>query len=74
MTETQTSYKKNTIHKFRIPSREYFHRFASNLLSESDFNTEYPTGYESNKVASALRWTLNNEKKRKYEGRFVATT
>ena len=35
MTETQ----RNTL---RIPSREEFHRYTSNLLTEWDFCTDFP--------------------------------
>lgn len=57
MTETQ----RNTL---RIPSREEFHRYASNLLCESDFDTDYPSGFQVERVASAISWTYTNEKKR----------
>lgn len=57
MTETQ----RNTL---RIPSREEFHRYASNLLCESDFDTDYPSGFQIERVSSAISWTYTNEKKR----------
>lgn len=47
-----------------IPSREEFNRYASNLLSEGDFCTNYPSGYQVNRVAESISWTLSNEKKR----------
>ena len=47
-----------------IPTREEFHRYASNELSEGDFCTSYPSGYQVDRVAYALKWTINNEKKR----------
>lgn len=57
--------KHNTLH---IPTREEFHRYASNTLSEEDFCTDYHgyTGYQINKVASAIRWTKNNTRKHDY--------
>lgn len=56
-TENYTK-KHNTLH---IPSREEFHRYASNTLSEADFCTDYPgrEGYQINKTSSALRWTIS---------------
>lgn len=50
--------KHNTLH---IPSREEFHRYASNTLSEADFCTDYPgrEGCQINKTSSALRWTTS---------------
>lgn len=55
-TENYTK-KHNTLH---IPSREEFHRYASNTLSEADFCTDYPgrDGYQVNKAASAINWTI----------------
>ena len=54
--------KHNTLH---IPTREEFHRYASNTLSKEDFCTDYP-GYvacQIDKVASSIRWTLKNQRK-----------
>ena len=39
-----------------IPSREEFHRFASNLLSEEDFSTYRPAN-ASKKTCNAICWT-----------------
>ena len=52
--------KHNTLH---IPTREEFHRYASNTLSKEDFCTDYPgyTGYQINKVVSAIRWTVSRK-------------
>lgn len=47
-----------------IPSREEFHHLSSNILSESDFSTDYPSCIQVNKVASAISWTYSNEKNR----------
>ena len=62
MTETQ----RNTL---RIPSREEFHRHTSNLLSNSDFNTDYFSDpeFQINRVASALNWTKKNANSRTYK-------
>ena len=52
--------KHNTLH---IPTREEFHRYASNTLSEADFCTDHPgdAGYQVNKVASSIRWTVSRK-------------
>ena len=52
--------KHNTLH---IPTREEFHRYASNTLSEEDFCTDYHgyTGYQINKVVSAIKWTVSRK-------------
>ena len=52
--------KHNTLH---IPTREEFHRYASNLINEEDFCTDYPgyAGYKVNVTASALRWTVSRK-------------
>ena len=57
--------KHNTLH---IPTREEFHRYASNTLSEEDFCTDYPghAGYQIDKVASSIRWTKSNARKHDY--------
>lgn len=60
MTETQSHYVTPGNHNLKVPSREEFHKNASNLLLEADFCTEYPTGYTVNKIASSLRWTKIN--------------
>ena len=60
MTETHTHYTTPGNHNLRIPSREEFHRYASDTLSEADFCTDYPTEYAINKIASSLRWTKIN--------------
>lgn len=48
-----------------IPSREEFHRYASNKLSDGDFCTEYSSDYQVDRVAQALDWTLENCTKKK---------
>ena len=60
MTETQSHYTTPGSHNLKTPSREEFHRYASDTLSEADFCTDYPTEYTVNKIASSLRWTKIN--------------
>lgn len=59
-----------------IPSREEFHRYCSDYLSSYDFETDYPP-YEAkniNKAASAISWTLTNEKKRLNNNKYKQRT
>lgn len=58
------NYYTNTSSNLKIPSREEFHRFASNELSSGDFCTNYPSGYQIDRVAKAIRWTIANDKGR----------
>lgn len=66
MTETLNKTQKphNSLH---IPSREEFHRYTSNLISDSDFCTDYvPSEFsQSRKIINAIRWTKSNAKIRK---------
>lgn len=62
MTETQ----RNTL---RVPSREEFHRYTSNILTEWDFCTDFPpflSGGQADRIASAMRWTQANAYGRTY--------
>lgn len=68
MTETQSHYMTPGNHNLEIPSREEFHKYASDILSEADFCTDYPTGYTVSKIASSLRWTANNSKQKIFGG------
>lgn len=64
MTTKKNSKKEPSKTNLYIPSRTEFHRYASNILSVCDFDTDYPSGYQSDKVYSAISWTKTNEKKR----------
>lgn len=66
MTTKNFTKNKSSNNKPCIPTREEFHRYASNVLSDSDFCTDFPgyPYYQVNKVASSLKWTYNNEKRR----------
>lgn len=62
MKETQRNSQSTTNKHTTLPdtpSREEFHRYASNHISEYDFSTDYPgaAGSQINNVASALRFT-----------------
>ena len=67
MTETQSYYTTPGNHNLKIPSRQEFHRYATNLLSESDFCTDYPSEHTINKIASSLRWTKINAKNKQWQ-------
>lgn len=60
-----TKYITPGSHNLQIPTESEFHRYASNRIALSDFNTSYPDEFTISKVAAAIKWTLNNEKKRK---------
>lgn len=57
--ENNTDKLSNTL---TIPTREEFHRYASNVLNENDFCTDYPgsSGYQVNRVAKSIRWSVAN--------------
>ena len=58
------NYYTSSNYEGTIPTREEFHKFASNELSEADFCTNYPStsGFQTNRVANAIKWTYSNEK------------
>lgn len=57
------SKNKTQKQTLQIPTRDEFHRFASNRLSISDFATTCPSiGVQISKVSSAIGWTYNNER------------
>lgn len=68
MTETQSHYTTPGNHNLTTPSKEEFHRYASDILYESDFCTDYPAGYIANKISGSLRWTISNSKQKKLGG------
>lgn len=54
-----------TSNTLTIPTREEFHRYASNTLTESDFCTDYHgiPGIQINRVDSAIRWTMKRKRR-----------
>lgn len=64
MTRKTKLYTNPSNNNLRIPTREEFHRYASNLLSDGDFCTNYSSGYQVNRVSEAIKWTESNDKKR----------
>lgn len=69
MTEHSTDYTTTKTHEFRIPTREEFHRYAIEIISEGDFYTNHPTppGYVSDKITSSIRWTEKIAKENKWK-------
>lgn len=65
--------KSNNHTTLPLYSREELHRYASNLLSEEDFCTEYPSGWQIEQCSHALSWTYSNEKKRKWKTMYYNT-
>lgn len=63
---TENNYFYAPHNRAPLPSRQEQHRYASDVLSERDFCTEYPglPGIKVSKIASSLRWTLGTEKMR----------
>ena len=58
-----------------IPSREEFHRYASNVLSLYDFETDYPPFPSRNidAAASSIGWTKSNHKNKGNKYKFKPT-
>ena len=46
-----------------IPTREEFHRYASNVISIGDFDTDHSNGRQAEKVDDAIKWTVKHSKK-----------
>ena len=65
MTVTKNYYTSSNYETIKsTPTREEFHRYASNLLADGDFCTDYSSGYQINRVAQSLDWTIKKNKKR----------
>lgn len=60
---TNKNYYTSSNYAGRIPNREEFHRYASNLLAEGDFCTEHSSGYQISRVANALDWSKKKASK-----------
>ena len=76
ITEVESIYTQTWRRNTHIPSREEFHRYASDILYESDFCTDYPGSYHISgtvhsytidKIASSIRWTKMNAKNKPYQ-------
>ena len=64
MTLTKNYYTSSNYANILNLNREDLHRYASNELSEGDFCTNHPSGYQVNKVDKAIRWTIANDRGR----------
>ena len=67
MTETQTRYTTPGNHNLKVPSRDEFHRYASDILFNADYCTDYPSEYMIDKISSSLRWTIMNARNKPYQ-------
>lgn len=47
-----------------IPSKEDLSKYASNLITLGDFDTDHPNCNQINKVFNAIDWTIKNSKKK----------
>ena len=47
-----------------IPSKEDFSKYASNLITLGDFDTDHPNCLQIDKVANAIDWSIKNSKKK----------
>ena len=58
-----------------IPSREEFHRYASNVLSLYDFETDYPPfpSHNIDATASSIGWAKGNNKNKGNKYKFKPT-
>lgn len=63
----EKNIKANKHKTLTIPSREEFHKYASNIISIDDFSNRYPTGYQIDKVDRAIKWTIKNQVDRNYK-------
>ena len=70
MTETQSHYITPGNHNLHIPSRDEFHRYATDKLTDFAFCTDYPSapGSTADRIAKSLRWTVSNAKQVKHKG------
>lgn len=52
----------------KIPTREEFHRYTSNYITDGDFLLYYPPdpGLQIAKIVNALSWTKRNNNAPKY--------
>lgn len=46
-----------------IPTRDEFHKYTSNLISISDFETDHSNGIQVEKVLSSINWTKKLSRK-----------
>ena len=61
---TNRNYYTSSNYATTIPSREIFHRYASNVITISDFETYHSNGIQTEKVSMSINWTIKNASKR----------
>ncbi len=59
---TKTNILTKSYKTLHIPSRQEFHRYASNLISQEDFSTVHPNNAVS-RTFNAIHWTIGHSKK-----------
>ena len=47
-----------------IPSKKEFNKYASNLITLGDFDTDHSNCQQIDKVFNAIDWTIKNSKKK----------
>ena len=63
MTVTKNYYTSSNYETIKpIPSCEEFHRYASNLITIGDFDTDHSNGIQAQKVGNAIDWTIKKAK------------
>ena len=61
---TNRNYYTSSNYVSTAPTREEFHRYASNIININDFETDHSNGIQIEKVAISINWTIKNDKKR----------
>lgn len=54
------NYYTSSNYATTIPSRDEFHRFASNLITLSDFDIDHTNKVQIDKVDNAIKWTIKH--------------
>lgn len=57
MTEAISHYTTPGSHNLKIPSRDEFHRFAMNKLTQADFMDDKPTGFVIDRISQSTHWS-----------------
>lgn len=63
MTVTKNYYTSSNYETIKpMPTREELHRYASNLISIGDFDTDHSNGIQVQKAGDAIDWTIKKTK------------
>lgn len=65
-----TDYTTPGNHNHTIPSREEFHRYCINSISNADYCTDYPdsSGRIIDNIARSINWTIATSKQKYFGG------